>query len=275
MAKTTKPPKAAGVLLIVLAFVIAGIYLFQRRPEKMDAEYIPQQTVSQMITPGLEKVITANVNYYGNSVGYYAEPDKEGSYPGVVMIHEWWGLNDGIKDMAKSLSSNGYRVLAVDLYGGKVAQNMQEAQGMVSSVKQPEALANMRAAKKFLNDKGATKVASFGWCFGGGQSLQLSLAEKDLSATVIYYGALATDSAKLKNIKWPVLGIFGDQDRSISVESVRAFQANLNKDKTVNEIYIYSGVGHAFANPSNANYAPEETKDAWGKTVAFLEKYLR
>ncbi|KKT82895.1 MAG: Carboxymethylenebutenolidase, partial [Microgenomates group bacterium GW2011_GWC1_44_9] len=241
MAKTTKPPKAAGVLLIVLAFVIAGIYLFQRRPEKMDAEYIPQQTVSQMITPGLEKVITANVNYYGNSVGYYAEPDKEGSYPGVVMIHEWWGLNDGIKDMAKSLSSNGYRVLAVDLYGGKVAQNMQEAQGMVSSVKQPEALANMRAAKKFLNDKGATKVASFGWCFGGGQSLQLSLAEKDLSATVIYYGALATDSAKLKNIKWPVLGIFGDQDRSISVESVRAFQANLNKDKTVNEIYIYSG----------------------------------
>ncbi|KKT81227.1 MAG: hypothetical protein UW80_C0055G0013, partial [Microgenomates group bacterium GW2011_GWC1_44_9] len=67
----------------------------------------------------------------------------------------------------------------------------------------------------------------------------------------------------------------GDQDRSISVESVRAFQANLNKDKTVNEIYIYSGVGHAFANPTGANYAPEETKDAWGKTITFLEKYLK
>jgi carboxymethylenebutenolidase len=116
-----------------------------------------------------------------------------------------------------------------------------------------------------------------GWCFGGGQSLQLALNSQDhpLAATIIYYGsALVTDNSNLSKIKWPVLGVFGDQDRGIPVEKVNEFKATLDEVGVPNEIYIYKGVGHAFANPSGDNYAPTETQDAWEKTVAFLKKYL-
>ena len=115
-----------------------------------------------------------------------------------------------------------------------------------------------------------------GWCFGGGQSLQLALnsEQNPLAATVIYYGNLVNDTNELSRIKWPVLGIFGDQDQSIPVESVNAFEQAFNETGITNEIYIYPGVGHAFANPSGDNYAPEETVDAWEKTLAFLKKYV-
>jgi carboxymethylenebutenolidase len=114
-----------------------------------------------------------------------------------------------------------------------------------------------------------------GWCFGGGQSLQLALnsEQNPLAATVIYYGNLVNDTNELSKIKWPVLGIFGDQDQSIPVKSVNAFEQALNKTGVTNEIYIYPGVGHAFANPSD-NYAPKEAADAWKKTLAFLNKYV-
>jgi carboxymethylenebutenolidase len=82
------------------------------------------------------------------------------------------------------------------------------------------------------------------------------------------------DTRELSKIKWPVLGIFGDQDQSISVDSVKAFKQALNETGVINEIYIYPGVGHAFANPSNPNYAPQETADAWNKTLAFLNNYV-
>ena len=116
---------------------------------------------------------------------------------------------------------------------------------------------------------------TLGWCFGGGQSLQIALNSQDhpLAATIIYYGRLVTDNATLASIKWPVLGIFGDQDMSIQVDTVKAFESTLKSNGTPNEIYIYKGVGHAFANPSGDNYAPKETQDAWHKTLSFLKKY--
>jgi carboxymethylenebutenolidase len=132
----------------------------------------------------------------------------------------------------------------------------------------------MRAAAAYLRDQGATKVASLGWCFGGAQSLQLALSGEDMGATIIYYGRLATTTAALAPIEWPVLGIFAGADQAISVESVNQFDAALDQLSIVNEIYIYPGVGHAFANPSGMNYAAAETQDAWGKTVAFLRKHL-
>jgi carboxymethylenebutenolidase len=114
-----------------------------------------------------------------------------------------------------------------------------------------------------------------GWCFGGGQSLQLALnTERPLAATVIYYGTLVTNQTELAEITWPVLGIFGAEDQSIPVDTVNQFKAALDANAVTNEIYIYDGVGHAFANPSGGNYAPEETTDAWDKTLAFLRNYV-
>jgi carboxymethylenebutenolidase len=220
-------------------------------------------------------VVSEDVEYAEGIVGTYARPQEAGEYPGVVMIHEWWGLNDNIKDMARELAGQGYQVLAVDLYHGNVAATSDEARELVGSLNQPEAVQNLTAAVAYLRSQNAVRVASLGWCFGGGQSMQLALAGVDLDATVIYYGNLVTDPAALQEIDWPVLGVFGAEDSSIPVETVRTFEETLDSLNVPHETYIYPGVGHAFANPSGANYAPEETVDAWEKTLRFLEDALK
>jgi carboxymethylenebutenolidase len=185
--------------------------------------------------------------------------------------------------MAETLAKEGYVVLAVDLYNGQVANTTESAQNLVSKVREnpSESINNLQHAVRYLaslENVNSSKIASLGWCFGGGQSLQLALntePEYPLSATIIYYGNLVSDQESISKIKWPVLGIFGDQDKSISVQSVKQFEEALNSNEIPNEIYIYKGVGHAFANPSGDNYAPQETQDAWEKTVSFLKKYLK
>ena len=194
----------------------------------------------------------------------------------MIMIHEWWGLNDHIRAIARQLASEGYIVLAVDLYEGEVATTPERARELTSSLDQTRAINNMKSAIAYLGvHEDITKIASLGWCFGVAQSLQLALSGEVLNATVIYYGNLVTDESKLSLISWPVLGIFGDQDTVIPVTEVKKFESSLNALGTKNEIYIYSGVGHAFANPSGANYAQEETKDAWEKTVTLLDENLK
>ncbi|MFN2434362.1 MAG: dienelactone hydrolase family protein [Nitrososphaeraceae archaeon] len=230
------------------------------------------------------------VNYYDQANGYLVYPstpnenkseNSNGTLPAVVMIHENKGLNDHIKNMANLLARNGYVVLAVDLFKGEVTTDRNRSSELTQYVRDNQniATANLQSAVKYLAslpNVNAEKIASLGWCFGGGQSLQLALNSQDhpLSATIIYYGRLMTDNATLSAIKWPVLGIFGDQDSSIPVDTVKAFESALNSNGIPNEIYIFKGVGHAFANPSGDNYAPTETKDAWDKTLSFLDKHL-
>ena len=115
-----------------------------------------------------------------------------------------------------------------------------------------------------------------GWCFGGGWSLGTTLLMPGkIDGTVIYYGHLETDPAKLAAIKHPVLGLFGAEDKSIPADSVRAFESALKKQGTPVEIKIYDGAGHAFANPSGGNYRPDAAKDAWQRTTAFLARNLK
>jgi carboxymethylenebutenolidase len=234
------------------------------------------------------------VNYYNNHSGYLvysvsnqdqnnttnALATRQTKLPGIVMIHENRGLNENIKDSADILARQGYVVLAVDLFG-EVTADPNRARELSSAVRNNPgpAIENMKSAVRYLgtlDNVNASRIASIGWCFGGAQSLQLALNSQDqpLAATIIYYGRLVNDTNELSKIKWPVLGIFGDQDDSISVDSVNAFGRGLNETGVTNEIYIYPGVGHAFANPSNDNYAPAETADAWRKTLEFLKKYV-
>jgi carboxymethylenebutenolidase len=224
-------------------------------------------------TGGLN-VTSSMVAYYDGVQGYLARPVGDGQYPGVIMIHEWWGLNDNIKAMADRLAAQGYIVLAVDLYNGNVATTPDEARSFMGAFDQEEGIRNMRAAAAYLRAQGAPKLASLGWCFGGGQSLQLALSE-DLDATVIYYGQLVTDERRLAAIEQPVLGVFAGEDASIPVSSVQQFDAALDDLGVRNEIVVYPGVGHAFANPSGDSYAPREAQDAWEKTVTFLAQNLR
>ena len=201
--------------------------------------------------------------------------------PAVIIIHEWFGLNEHIKNQADILAQEGYVVLAVDLYRGEVATDSNRAMELSSSVRNDpsSAIDNLQSAVNYIKSLeivDGSRIASLGWCFGGDWSLQLALnsSENPLAATVIYYGRPVTDTASLSSIGWPILGIFGDQDQSIPVESVKQFASALNASDVTNEIYLYEGVGHAFANPSRDNYAPKETTDAWQKTIEFLRTYL-
>ena len=229
----------------------------------------------------------SSVAYYDNTTGYlvYPEPSNNAQQqerlPAVIMIHEWFGLNEHIKSQADLLANEGYAVLAVDLYRGEVATDSDRARELASSVRSNSASAidNLQSAVSYLKSLEIvddSKVASLGWCFGGDWSLQLALnsSENPLAATIVYYGRPVTDTASLSSISWPILGIFGDQDQAIPVESVKQFASALNASSITNEIYLYENVGHAFANPSGDNYASKETADAWQKTIGFLRTHL-
>ena len=218
-------------------------------------------------------VKSEEVEYFEKFKGFYASPEEDGVYPGIIMIHEWWGLNDNIKEKAIELAAEGYNVLAVDLFG-TVAENPEEARKQSTNLNQAKAIENLKSAKKFLIERNSSKIGSLGWCFGGAQSLQVSVNE-NLDATVIYYGNVSLAKEELKNISGPVLGIFGDQDVLIPVAQVNQFEKNLKDLNISNSVYIYQGVGHAFANPSNPNYSPNETEDAWERTLQFLNDNLK
>ena len=239
-------------------------------------------------TEGLQ--IKNGVNYFDNASGYLVYPTavnnttvdttaSNNKLPAVIMIHENRGLNDNIKSMANTLSKEGYVVLAVDLFKGQVAVTSQQTQQLTSSVRSDpiSTISNLQSAVKYVSSLpfvDSSKIASIGWCFGGGQSLQLAVHSEQhpLVATILYYGTpLVTDKQELSKIKWPVLGIFGDKDKAIPLPNIQQFKAALDADGITNEIHIYKGLGHAFANPSGANYAPKETADAWQKTLAFLK----
>ena len=231
---------------------------------------------SDIIQGGPLKIREIPLNYFENATGYLAEPIQGSGFPGVILIHEWWGLNDNIKSMARALASHGYIVLAVDLYAGQVATTPDGARQLLLSFDEQKAMENIGSAVNILkHNYNTTKVATIGWCFGGSQSLNYALSGNKVDATVLYYGQPVTNTTKLSVIKWPVLGFYGDKDQSNPLDKIKEFKTDLDDMGIQNEIYIYPGIGHAFANPSGATYAPKETSDAWNKTVSFLDKYLK
>ncbi len=207
--------------------------------------------------------------------GHFAFPaDMVEPLPAVIVIHEWWGLNDNVRAMADRLAGEGYIVFAVDLYGGEVADSAEGArQLMLSVVENPDRAAeNIRKAYDFVNTTaGAPKVGSLGWCFGGGWSLNTAMLFPDeLDASVIYYGQVTDDEERLRAINVPILGLFGADDTGISVESVQQFEAALERLRKNYEIQIYPGAGHAFANPTGRNYNADVAEDAWKRTLEFF-----
>jgi carboxymethylenebutenolidase len=207
----------------------------------------------------------------------YTPPGK-GPFPAIVVIQEWWGLNDWVKEQASKLADQGYIALAVDLYRGKVATTSEEAHEFSRGLPHDRADRDLLAATSYLRAQknvDPKRVGSIGWCMGGGYSLDLALNDPKLKATVINYGHLATDDATLKKINADILGIFGGQDKGIPVADVNKFESQLKAlGKTV-EIHIFDDAGHGFENPSNERYNATDAAQAWKLTVDFLAKYLR
>ena len=241
----------------------------------------PVQNKSSELTQASEvaaqEVTYATVN--GKEVtGYLAQPENtDGDTPGIIVIHEWWGLNDNIRMMADKLAGEGYSALAVDMYYGKVAESSDSAGTYARSVDQEEGIDNLTQAYGYLAEQqGAENIGVIGWCFGGGWSLQTALAHPEkIDATVIYYGRLVTDAEQLKKLQMPVLGIFGAEDQGIPPKTVKEFESALNQSGVSNSIHIYEGAGHAFANPSGTRYKEDAAEDAWQKTVSFLQENLK
>jgi carboxymethylenebutenolidase len=227
-----------------------------------------------------ERVTYGTVNNQPVS-GYLARPaDATTPLPALIVIHEAWGLNENIEMMTQRLAGEGYTALAVDLYNGAVAQNLDQARAQARAASQnPQQLeANLRQAYQYLEiEQQAPKIGSIGWCFGGSWSLNTALLfPNELDAAVIYYGGqLVTDPERLSSLEMPILGIFGALDDNPPVETVKQFEAALKSLNKPVEVHIYEGADHAFANPSGTRYKADAAADAWDKTVAFLERYLK
>lgn len=225
--------------------------------------------------------VTGESFAYGNATGYLAAPTDTtgGPLPGLILVHEWWGLNDQIKQVAERYAGEGYRVLAVDLYGGKVATSPDSARAYVTAAMQNRmgVAANVRSAYQALAQAGAPKVGILGYCAGGAVTAQMAVAMPlQLAAAVVYYGDVGgITEAQMRPMQGAVLGFFGGQDSSIPLDSVRAFESRLKaagKDATV---VVYPEAGHAFANPTGDRYEAGPAEDSWEKSVAFLARRLK
>lgn len=224
-----------------------------------------------------ERIVQDNGLY-----GMYVTPERASDkLPAILVVHEWWGLNDQIRDEARRLAAEGYAVFAIDLYDGEVATDPARAGELAGEVRAnpAEAERKMKLAFDFLEARpevDAERMASMGWCFGGGMSAIIgSSGDPRVKATVIYYGNPVTDASRLRNMSQPVLGIWGVEDQSIRVDTVRVFEQSLQAQGTPVEFHYYEGAGHAFANPTRGDaYRPAATADAWQKTLEFLRKNI-
>jgi carboxymethylenebutenolidase len=211
--------------------------------------------------------------------GYLVAPGGAGKRPAVIVIHEWWGLNDFARGKARAFAERGRVTLAVDLYRGQVATDADTAHQLMRGLPEDRALRDLRAAFAYLagrKDVDPGRIGVVGWCMGGGLALALAAAEPRLAAAVIYYGRLITDPAQIARIKAPLLLNFAEQDKGISPESARAFAAAAEKAKVRVDLKIYHGAGHAFASSADPKvFRAEAAADADRRTDAFLEKTLR
>jgi len=210
--------------------------------------------------------------------GYLALPDGIGKHPAIIVIHEWWGLNDWVKEQAQGYAAHGYVALAVDLYRGKVGTTPDEAHILMRGLPDDRGLRDLEAAFTYLSsrpDVDTSKIGAIGWCMGGGWSIKLAEDQPKLAAFVVNYGPLPTDAAIIAKIKAPMLGNFGADDKGIPPESVHAFETAMKAAGKNPDIKIYDGAGHAFQNPNNKDgYRKEATEDADKRIASFFHKEL-
>jgi carboxymethylenebutenolidase len=208
----------------------------------------------------------------------HSQPVK-GKLPAIVVIHEWWGLNDWIKEQAQKFADQGYVTLAIDLYRGKVATSPDEAHEIMRGVPDDRAARDLKGATAYLRgrkDVDASRIGAIGWCMGGGYAEELAELDPQLKAVNINYGKVPADASSVQKINAAVLGIFGGKDRGITVESVRAFEQATKQAGKDAQIVVYDDAGHAFENPNNKQgYNAKDAADAYQKQTEFFASKLK
>jgi len=228
-----------------------------------------------------ESMVTEMVEYTDADgealMGYLARPAGEEPRPAVVVIQEWWGLNEHIKDVARRFAGEGYVALAPDLYHGQVTTEPDEARKLVMELDMAEAVKEIQRAVVHLQEQPyvqGPKVGIVGFCMGGGLVLQTALAEDDLGAGVAFYGR-PLEPEQAAQVKAPILGLFGSEDGGIPIDAAQAMHAAFDEAGIENEIRVYEGAQHAFFNDTRADsYDPEAAADAWPRTLDWFRTHL-
>ncbi|MGI0090637.1 MAG: dienelactone hydrolase family protein [Nitrososphaerales archaeon] len=210
---------------------------------------------------------------------YLSRPTVPDKKPGLILLHEWWGLNQHIKDIADRFASLGYVIAAPSLYAGTVANDVEEARKLSASITKQlsaqmiQAVFDYMEMSEFVNHR---RIGIVGYCFGGTHAFNYACESTDrISAAAIFYASKLQDETRLAKITAPSIIIYGDNDQTVNIEQVRELEATLKKLKKNAQVIIYPDAPHAFCNDTNPQrYRPEAAKDAWEKTVAFFEANL-
>lgn len=225
---------------------------------------------------------TQVVHYQANNKtvdGFLAAPDKPGRYPAVIVVHDWWGLTDWVKEQTSKLADAGFVALAVDLYDGKVATTPDEAEQLSSSLSDDPVLLQLMGSIVYLATQDNVERDRFGvvgWSMGGYYAVQLAMKVPRLGACVDNYGTLPTDPNEIESMVAPFLGNFGANDRGVTPTDVDGFKKTLTNLNRIVDIKVYDGAGHSFADPMDASaYRADDAADAFNRTVAFLNRTLK
>jgi carboxymethylenebutenolidase len=260
----------------------AGMHVRVRREGAILSALAVAALVVCIATSGADTPKTETVQFKSGDQmigGFLALPSTPGPHAAIIVIHEWWGLNDWVKEQTEKLAGQGYVALAVDLYRGKIATDPGEAHELMRGLPQDRAVKDLKAAVDYLEarpDVRKDHIAAIGWCMGGGLAMQLAVHEPRLRACVVNYGALPTDPGDLQNIGAAILGNFGADDKGITPADVKAFEQSMSKLHKFVSLKIYDNAGHGFENPNNtASYKPEAAADAWNRTVFFLKSVAK
>ena len=210
----------------------------------------------------------------GRSVGAALAMPAQRPTATIMLVHEWWGLNDQIKAVAAELAREGYMALAIDLYSGRVATDRDTARSLVGSVEADAATDTVASWARWLkaHSDGNKRLGTVGWCFGGGWALNAALAES-ADATVVYYGNVQKTKSQLKSLDGPVLGHFAKRDKWINKEMVDAFTHEMEAAQKPLTVHWYEA-DHAFANPTGARYDEADAALSWQRTLAFFKANL-
>ena len=206
--------------------------------------------------------------------GYLASPASGDQAPGVVVIQEWWGLNEQIKGVADKVAALGYRVLAPDLYKGKVTLDVAEANHMMTNLNFGDAATqDVRGAAQHLKQSSA-RVGVVGFCMGGALTVLAAMYVKEADACSSWYGFPPEQAGDVKTITTPLQLHFAEQDQSFSADAALSLESRLKEGKVAYESHWYKA-GHAFFNEKGPNYNAECAKTAWDRTVDFFARHLK
>lgn len=264
-------------LIILTALVLFIASCNRDRAEKAASEHSEHTTTTSSAAPAMDA--GPSVQFGNGASGYLSVPPAPGRKPALIVVQEWWGVDDWIREQTDRFAQQGYVALAVDLYRGRSAKSPDEAHELMRGMPEDRAMADLEAGIDYLSsrpDVDPERIGVIGWCMGGGYALALATADPRVKATAINYGRLVTEFDTVAKIQGPVLGNFGSADRGIPADDVKAFGGLLTSAGKLGDIKIYEGAGHAFMNPNNTEgYNAEAARDAWGRIDRFFDRTLR